>query len=378
MHLHGFHFTVTAKGDGYTDTRFTEDVKRLGVTELMEPGSSFAMEWVPTRAGNWLMHCHMLGHITPFPARADSVRRHDSHNLQSHPLASMAGLVLGITSTGTVSTDKSSASVTSHRLLLQQANAAPGKPRVRGFVLQRGAAPRPDSVELPAPPLVLKRDETVSITVVNRLPHASSIHWHGMELQSLYDGVAGWSGSTARLAPLIAPGDSFTVSFTAPRAGTYIYHSHMDEEDQLPAGMYGPMLVLEPGEVYDPARDITFMVGAAVVGGEHVPVLNGKPKPQPMALRTGSTYRLRLININPVEPLVFELLNGDTPTQWRALSKDGALLPPALQKPGPAQQYLGVGETYDFEWVATPGTETTFAVRFQSGKRVLEQRIRVR
>ena len=378
MHLHGFHFKVTAKGDGYKDSAYAEDVMRLAVTELMEPGSSFAMEWVPTRPGNWLMHCHMLGHITPFPVRADSIRRHDSHNLLAHPLSSMAGLVLGITSTGDAIADKASTPATSYRLLLQEANAASGKPRARGFVLQRESEPRSDSVELPGPPLVLKRDETVSITVVNRLPGTSSIHWHGMELQSLYDGVAGWSGSPARLAPLIAPGDSFTVSFTPPRAGTYIYHTHMDEEDQLPAGMYGPMLVLEPGEVYDSAKDITFMVGVAVVGGDHVPVLNGKPKPQPMTLRAGSTYRLRLININPVEPLFLELVKEGTPMQWRALSKDGALLPPTLQKLGPAKQLMGVGETYDFEWVATPGTDATFVVRLSTGKRVLEQRLRVR
>jgi manganese oxidase len=378
MHLHGFHFKVTAKGDGYTDNAYAKDVTRLAVTELMEPGSSFAMEWVPTRPGNWLMHCHMLGHITPYPVRADSIRGHDSHNLQSHPLSSMAGLVLGITSTGGATAEKAGTPVTSQRLLLQEANAAPGKPRARGFVLQRDAEPRPDSVELPGPPLVLKRGETVAITVVNRLQGVSSIHWHGMELQSLYDGVAGWSGSPARLAPLIARGDSFMVSFTPPRAGTYIYHTHMDEEDQLPAGMFGPMLVLEPGEVYDPAKDLIFMVGVAVVGGDHVPLLHGKPKPEPMTLRAGSTYRLRLININPVEPLVFELVKGDTPMQWRALSKDGALLPPVLQKLGPARQSMGVGETYDFEWVAAPGTEATFVVRPSTGKRILEQTLRVR
>jgi FtsP/CotA-like multicopper oxidase with cupredoxin domain len=97
-----------------------------------------------------------------------------------------------------------------------------------------------------------------------------------------------------------------------------------------------------------------------------------------MALLAGTTYRLRLINIDPVEPLEFALLKGDTPMQWRALAKDGALLPPALQNLVPARQYLGVGETYDFEWVATPGTDATFVVRASTGKPVLEQRLRVR
>jgi hypothetical protein len=69
----------------------------------------------------------------------------------------MAGLVLGITSTGTATADQANPPVTSHRLLLQQASAPAGKPRARGFVLQRSAEPQPGSVELPGPTLVVKR-----------------------------------------------------------------------------------------------------------------------------------------------------------------------------------------------------------------------------
>jgi manganese oxidase len=39
------------------------------------------------------------------------------------------------------------------------------------------------------PTLVLRRGEPVAITLVNRLSEATSIHWHGMELESYYDGV---------------------------------------------------------------------------------------------------------------------------------------------------------------------------------------------
>ncbi len=377
MHLHGFHFRVLAKGTGSTDSTYASDATRLGVTELMEPGSSFRMEWVPTRPGNWLMHCHMLPHITPFPFRADSTRAHDSHNLENHPLSSMAGLVLGITTVGaSIANAVESQPLKTQRLLLQQEEAAAGQPAARGFVLQRDAEPRPDSVEVPGSPLVLRRGETVRINVVNRLPQATSIHWHGMELQSAYDGVAGWSGSAGARAPLIAPGDSFTVSFTPPRAGTYIYHTHMDEEDQLPAGLYGPMLVLEPNQPYDPAKDITFLVGEAVIDGKRVVALNGKSKPDPLVLHAGTTYRMRLINIHVVEPWTFELLINKAPVQWRALSKDGAALPPALQQMVAARLKVGVGETYDFEWQPPAGTDAMFVVG--RGTVVVQQQIRVR
>jgi FtsP/CotA-like multicopper oxidase with cupredoxin domain len=43
------------------------------------------------------------------------------------------------------------------------------------------------------PPILLSQGEPVSITVHNRLPVATSVHWHGIELDSYYDGVAGFA-----------------------------------------------------------------------------------------------------------------------------------------------------------------------------------------
>ena len=44
------------------------------------------------------------------------------------------------------------------------------------------------------------------------------MHWHGIELESYYDGVAGFGGSARRVTPVIAPRDSFYARFTPPRA----------------------------------------------------------------------------------------------------------------------------------------------------------------
>jgi FtsP/CotA-like multicopper oxidase with cupredoxin domain len=63
---------------------------------------------------------------------------------------------------------------------------------------------------------VLKRGEPVEITLVNNLPEATAIHWHGMELDSYYDGVHGFGGMGLRVTPLVEPGDSFVVRFTPP------------------------------------------------------------------------------------------------------------------------------------------------------------------
>jgi FtsP/CotA-like multicopper oxidase with cupredoxin domain len=100
-------------------------------------------------------------------------------------------------------------------------------------------AMNPRSTFLPGPTLALRRGEPVEITLVNHLPEATAIHWHGMELESYYDGVHGWSGAGTRVTPLIEAGRSFTVRFTPPHAGTFIYHTHLHDEHQLTSGMYG-------------------------------------------------------------------------------------------------------------------------------------------
>ena len=351
MHLHGFHFRTLAKGDWTRDTTYRAEDVAYAVTEFMLPGSTARIEWTPTRAGNWLFHCHMTPHITPYPERHDSVRTHDAHDVIKHPEQAMAGLVLGVTVTDP--SPKSETFTVAHRerVFAQQAPSDSGKKARRGFVIQRGAEPRRDSVEIPGTPLILYRGERTAVTVINRLPRATTVHWHGMELESLFDGVSGWSGIGGSRAPLVLPGDSFTVAFTPPRAGTFMYHTHMDEEDQMASGLYAPMIVLEPGEKFDATRDIVVTFGAAVVGGKEVHfALNGLETPKPLELVAGETYRFRLINIHPVVPARFTMMKDTVPVMWRAVSKDGAKLPAGRTAPRRATVFMGVGETYDFEF----------------------------
>jgi FtsP/CotA-like multicopper oxidase with cupredoxin domain len=359
MHLHGFHFTVTGKGIANNFVAHSADRRQEVVTEFMPPGSTFSMEWTPTRAGHWLMHCHMIPHITPFPERPESLQAHDQHDVASHPAAAMAGLVLGITTTDGAAqlAAPPPAAAPGHRLLVQQTVPRDtARPTAYGFVLQRGAEPRRDSIDVPGTPLILTRGRTVVITVVNRLRQPTTVHWHGMELESVYDGVAGWSRTGGSIAPLIAPGDSFVVTFTPPRAGTFIYHTHMDEGPQLGTGMYGPLLVMEPGRSHDPVTDLTFMTGGAVVNDSVVVALNGTNRDVPLELASGRTYRLRFINMHTAGDARFALLADSVPLTWRAIAKDGANLPRALALRGPSRTpRIGVGEAYDFEWTPRAG-----------------------
>ncbi len=352
MHLHGFHFRVLSKGDGRTDTRYTAGDVRTVVTEHMTSGTTMSLEWVPTRAGNWLFHCHMAPHITPFPERPDSVRAHDALDVVHHATTGMAGLVLGIVTTlpATAQAEASPPASRHVRLFAQAAHSDSTRPRAHGYAIALGAEAAPDSMMSPGPALVLTRGQTTAITVINLTDEHTTVHWHGMELESVFDGVAGWSGAGSNTAPLIAPGDSFAVAFTPPRTGTFIYHTHMDETAQLATGMYGPLLVLEPGERFDPTTDIVLMIGGAVDGDSAGATINGRRRPLPRTLRTGATYRLRLINILTAEVIGIRLLSGTDTLTWTPVSKDGAAIPATRQRSVPATLRMGVGETYDFAW----------------------------
>ena len=45
------------------------------------------------------------------------------------------------------------------------------------------------------------------------------------------------------------------------RAGTFIYHTHLNDVAQLTAGLYGAIIVQEPHVPFDPTFDHVFVAG---------------------------------------------------------------------------------------------------------------------
>ena len=89
---------------------------------------------------------------------------------------------------------------------------------------------------LPGPVLRLREGDSVTIRVTNRLDEMTTIHWHGIILDSGMDGVPGIS------FPGIQPGETFVHRFKVVQHGTYWYHAHTLAEQ---TGVYGA-LVIEP------------------------------------------------------------------------------------------------------------------------------------
>jgi manganese oxidase len=189
--------------------------------------------------------------------------------------------------------------------------------------------------------------------VVTPLLKTTAVHWHGMELESYYDGVAGWGAGGKKITPAIGPGQSFRVRFTPPRAGTFIYHTHMNDEVQLLGGLSGPLVVLEPGQRFDATTDHVFMLSRG--GGDEITaarLLNGSAEPSPLYVHKGERQRLRFIDITPNNPGIISLLGPEGLVKWRAVAKDGADLPSAQAVMQDSRQVLWAGETYDFEYEA--------------------------
>lgn len=89
------------------------------------------------------------------------------------------------------------------------------------------------------PTLRWKEGDTITLHVTNNLSESSSIHWHGIILPFQMDGVPGISYDG------IAPGETFTYTFTVHQSGTFWYHSHSGFQEQT--GVYGA-IVIEPKE----------------------------------------------------------------------------------------------------------------------------------
>ncbi len=92
---------------------------------------------------------------------------------------------------------------------------------------------------IPGPLLRWREGDSVTLRVRNRLPHDTSIHWHGILLPANMDGVPGFSFAG------IAPDGMYEYRFKVKQSGTYWYHSHSAFQEQL--GVYGP-LVIDPIE----------------------------------------------------------------------------------------------------------------------------------
>jgi FtsP/CotA-like multicopper oxidase with cupredoxin domain len=372
MHLHGFPFTLDAVGDGLRATSFAHGPTYREVTHRIAAGQTFDAHWVADRSGMWMFHCHLTVHTMPHPPTAELIAgklaKRSIEARVHRPDDYMGGMMMAV------------------RVLPAKGDVAVSRPTARRKLdLDVVELPKPENAKLPfdhfayvlhddgaavpasgglGPPIVLTAGEPVAIAVTNHLREATTVHWHGMPVQQSVDDGGGMHGmgdmpgmGVSDSAPPIAPGGSFVAQFTPPYAGTFMYHTHMDDTWQLIGGLSGPLIVLPAGAHFDPTTDHIVMLTSPVEAplGDTA-AIDGFVEPPPMVVHVGVPQRFRLINMTALNSDLIVSLDGPGAPVWTPIAKDGLDLDPRLRIPRRAVQQLTIGETRDFTFVpATPG-----------------------
>lgn len=225
-----------------------------------------------------------------------------------------------------------------HRVEL---TARPAQVMVRG-IEQPAVAAWSYGGAVPGPEIRVHQGGRLRVVVQNKLPQATTVHWHGVRVPNPMDGVPHLTQ-----AP-IEPGARFVYEFDVPDAGTYWYHSHLHSAEQLERGLYGPLIVEEPKPIRVD-RDITWVLDdwrltrdgrisdnfnaphdvahAGRIG--NVVTVNGS-FPRDLALRRGERVRLRLVNA--ANARIFSLqFDGHRP---RVIAIDGQPVAPHEPRDG--------------------------------------------
>lgn len=104
------------------------------------------------------------------------------------------------------------------------------------------------NASLPGPLIEVMEGDTVEINFENRLPQATTVHWHGLPVPAEQDGNP---------HDPVAPGDKRLYRFTLPlgSAGTYWYHPHPhgSTPEQVYRGLAGVFIVRAKA---DPLKDV--------------------------------------------------------------------------------------------------------------------------
>ena len=97
---------------------------------------------------------------------------------------------------------------------------------------------------IPGPMLRVKQGSEIKVKLINDTDVDTSLHSHGLRLDSKNDGIPGIS------QPPILPGQSFTYTLSFPDSGFFWYHPHIREDYAQELGLYGTFRVLPADSTY--------------------------------------------------------------------------------------------------------------------------------
>lgn len=113
------------------------------------------------------------------------------------------------------------------------------------------------NAQFPAPLIYANTGDVVQINLKNlgvankRAPNdPHTIHLHGIDVDAANDGVPETSVATIPANSVLpGAGNTVTYMFQTDKPGTYMYHCHQEADIHVTMGMYGALVIYEPGSV---------------------------------------------------------------------------------------------------------------------------------
>ena len=134
-------------------------------------------------------------------------------------------------------------------------NIGGGNPMVTNAESYGGAIPGIFDGMVAGSTLTINKDDTLIVRLINDLPHATGIHWHGFELDNYSDGTEITQNEVPG-APLqtlgngVPAGGTFLYKFKVPRSGIFWFHPHHhNSTDSVFRGQYGIVIVKDTEEI---------------------------------------------------------------------------------------------------------------------------------
>jgi manganese oxidase len=189
---------------------------------------------------------------------------------------------------------------------------------------------------VPGPTIHVGVGDRVKVVLHNKLPEATVIHFHGLDVPFADDGVPYITQDP------VEPGQDFTYSFVAKGPAVGMYHSHFDANNQVSDGMAGAFLIGDeplPAQVKVPQSQIQqqmfFLDDSGTIGLS----INGKsfPATAPIVAHLGDWIEVQYYNEgNMIHPIHLH----EEPQL--VIAKDGFPTPPQLMDTVP----VAPGERY--------------------------------
>jgi suppressor of ftsI len=149
---------------------------------------------------------------------------------------------------------------------------------------------------IPGPLIRVQEGASITVLLKNRLGFSTSLHSHGVRMESRFDGTPGDTLPAAMAA--IADGAQATYSLRFPDPGMFWYHSHIREDYSQELGLFGNYWVIPKDTMYWAPidREVVLMINDVLMDSQGVAPFHTDAADYAMMGRFGNTF----------------LINGDT------------------------------------------------------------------